>query len=101
MGAGPRSPASKPLPTKPPDDDFPIPPIPPVEPPAYQAAPMPDTERSAPALAAPRGTQIRPDFYSRRFYNGGQGYLPGSTIEGEQEQRQLPVPELNLKMPLQ
>ena len=85
-----------------PEDNFPLPPIPPATPPAFQAAPMPDLDLSAPEQAQRNsGPQLSPDFFDRRAYNGGQGYTPGSTIERQQQQRQLPVPGFNLKMPLQ
>lgn len=85
-----------------PDENFPLPPVPPVKPPAFQAAPVPDLDLSAPAQAERnRGPELSPDLFNQRAYNSGQGYIPGSTIERQQQQRQLPVPGFNLKMPLQ
>jgi len=85
-----------------PDENFPLPPVPPVKPPAFQAAPVPDLDLSAPAQAERNsGPELSPDLFNQRAYNSGQGYIPGSTIERQQQQRQLPVPGFNLKMPLQ
>jgi len=85
-----------------PDENYPIPPVPPASPPAFQAAPVPDLDLSAPAQAQRNsGPQLSPDLFNGPVYNGGQGYTPGSTIERQQQQRQLPVPGFNLKMPLQ
>lgn len=85
-----------------PDEDFPIPPIPPDADNPYLAAPVPDTAFADPAARpGPTGTQISPGFYQPKDYNIGQGYLNGSTIAGQQERRAAPVPSLRLKVPLQ
>ncbi len=73
----------------------------PAQPQLYQAAPVPNTALSAPELAPTPGTRISPRFFNEKAFNGGQGYVPGSTIEGQHAQRQAPVPGLNLNMPLQ
>jgi hypothetical protein len=84
------------------DETLPVPPIPPDVTPPYLAAPVPDTDISAPdqPFAKP-GAQLKPGFYSPKDYNVGEGYMPGSTIQGEQEHRAKPMPSLNLKLPLQ
>jgi hypothetical protein len=98
MGASPRRSA----PILSPDENFPLPPVPPAKPPAFQAAPVPDLDLSAPAQAERNsGPEFSPNLFNQRAYNGGQGYTPGSSIERQQQQRQLPVPGFNLKMPLQ
>jgi len=85
-----------------PEEDFPIPPIPPDADNPYLAAPVPDTAFADPAARpGPTGTQISPGFYQPRDYNIGQGYLSGSTIAGQQERRAAPVPSLRLKVPLE
>lgn len=81
-------------------EDFPAPPVPPSTPPDFQAAPVPDIRQSAPAQSSATGPQLRPDLFNPKGYNNGQGYLPGSTIEGQQSQRQRPVPGLNLRIPV-
>jgi len=87
-------------PPPPTDADIPIPPIPPAHRPSYQSAPMPDQSLSAPTAPEASGPKLRPDLFNQRAYNGGQGYLPGSTIEREQQQRDKPIPGLNFTMPL-
>lgn len=82
------------------DEDIPIPPIPPAHQPSYQSAPMPDQTLSAPTIPEASGPQIRPDLFNQRAYNGGQGYTPGSTIERQQQQRDKPIPGINITMPL-
>jgi hypothetical protein len=63
---------------------------------------VPDLDLSAPAQAERNsGPEFSPNLFNQRAYNGGQGYTPGSSIERQQQQRQLPVPGFNLKMPLQ
>ncbi len=90
----------KPLVLTPPEE-YPMPPVPPRRPGRLQVAPVPDAEVTAPNTASGDGARLRPDFFPQRIYNGGQGYLSGSTIEGQQEQRQKPIPGFNLKVPLQ
>lgn len=101
LGASPYKQTPRPLVIPQYNDTLLSPPVPPPQPPRYQAAPVPNTALSAPQLAPTTGTRISPHFFNQRAFNGGQGYVPGSTIEGQQEQRQLPVPGLNLNMPLQ
>jgi hypothetical protein len=83
-------------------EELPLPPIPPDLGAPYLAAPVPNNGLSAPnPLDARRGPEISPGFYQPKDYNIGQGYLPGSTVQGEQEHRAKPMPSLNLKVPLQ
>ena len=85
-----------------PGEELPIPPVPPDLGTDYLAAPVPNNGISAPRpLDAERGTEISPGFYQPKDYNIGEGYLPGSTVQGEQEHRAKPMPSLRLKMPLQ
>ncbi len=98
-GAGPQRKAGPLVLSTP--DTFPVPPAPPSQAGRLQVAPMPDIDVTAPSSAPSNGPRLRPDFFPQRAYNGGQGYIPGSTIEGQQEQRQKPIPGFNLKMPLQ
>ncbi len=100
LGASPAKRAPAPLLIPEYSDDFAATRAPPPQQSGYQAAPMPNDEVSAPAAAPKTGTRIGPKIFNQRAFNGGQGYVPGSTIEGQQEQRQKPIPGLNLDMPL-
>ena len=85
-----------------PSEDLPLPPIPPDLGANYMAAPVPNSGLSAPSpLDSRNGPELSPGFYQPKDYNIGQGYLPGSTVQGEQEHRAKPMPSLNLKLPLQ
>lgn len=87
-----------------PDEDLPVPPIPPAQKPAYAAAPVPDSGLNTladPGDSSSQGAKISPGFYHPKDYNLGEGYLSGSTVQGEQERRANPLPRLQLKMPLQ
>jgi hypothetical protein len=85
-----------------PQEELPVPPIPPDMGSGYLAAPVPNTGMSAPAQPGARpGAEFSPGFYQPRDYNIGEGYLPGSTVQGEQEHRAKPMPSLNLKVPLE
>ena len=97
--AAPRT--SIPLEVSPPEE-LPVPPIPPDQESPYLAAPMPNSSIAAPqALNRNIGPELSPGFYQPKDYNLGQGYLPGSTVQGEQEHRAKPMPSLNLKVPLE
>jgi hypothetical protein len=90
-------PAAEPLPLP-----LPIPPIPPLIAPSSQPAPVPDQDVAPPHPGDdPKGATIGPDLFQpqARFY--GNGYEPGSTVQGEQERRLRPTPGFYLKMPLQ
>jgi len=83
-------------------DELPIPPIPPSSDQLFLAAPVPNSSLTAPTgPARPQGPELSPGFYQPKDYNIGQGYLPGSTVQGEQEHRAKPMPSLRLKVPLQ
>jgi hypothetical protein len=87
-----------------PEDELPVPPIPPATETPYLAAPMPDTALGAPPdplESKDQGARLSPGFYHPKDYNIGEGYLNGSTVQGEQERRAQPVPRLQFKMPLQ
>jgi hypothetical protein len=85
-----------------PGEELPIPPIPPDLGTTYLAAPVPNSGIRAPALPDARpGPELSPGFYQPKDYNIGEGYLPGSTVQGEQEHRAKPMPSLKLKVPLQ
>ena len=83
-------------------EDLPLPPIPPDQGSGYLAAPVPNNGVSAPTpFDATNGPEISPGFYQPKDYNIGQGYLEGSTVQGEQEHRAKPMPSLKLKVPLE
>jgi hypothetical protein len=85
-----------------PGEELPVPPIPPDLGTGYLAAPVPNNGINAPGpLNARQGPEISPGFYQPKDYNIGEGYLPGSTVQGEQEHRAKPMPSLRLKVPLQ
>ena len=85
-----------------PAEELPVPPVPPEVGTDYRAAPVPNFGMRAPGAARHEaGTEISPGFYQPKDYNIGEGYLPGSTVQGEQEHRAKPMPSLRLKVPLQ
>ena len=79
--------------------DFPLPPIPPDEPPAESAAPTPGSAAAPPESAA-NGPQVSPGIFSQGQPSGGNGYLSGSTSQSE-FQRRTPAAGFKLNVPLQ
>jgi hypothetical protein len=94
--------APAPLPSA--DDALPIPepPIPPSQPPAFTAAPVPGG--SSDGYAAPSvtraGARVSPDVFSPQSYGEGNGYLAGSTVQSDQD-RHRPPAGFRLNVPLQ
>jgi len=85
-----------------PQDDWPVPPVPPATPPPYTAAPVPNLDAYAPApTPESNDPQFSPQFFHQKDYYTGQGYTPGSSIYGEQVRKQGPMGGINLKVPLQ
>ena len=79
--------------------DFPLPPIPPDEPPAESAAPVPGSA-AAPNQEATTGPQVSPGIFSQGLYGTSNGYLSGSTSETEFQRRNPPA-GFKLNVPLQ
>ena len=83
-------------------EELPLPPVPPDQDGGYLAAPVPNNGVSGPGSVDGRnGPELSPGFYQPKDYNIGQGYLPGSTVQGEQEHRAKPMPSLKLTVPLE
>lgn len=64
-------------------------------------APVPDPDVRAVPSPSESGTRVSPGLFSPRDFNSGQGYLSGSTNQGEQLHKLQPTPGVNLKVPLQ
>ena len=79
--------------------DLPVPPIPPAQP-QYRDAPLP-SDVPAPGQAASSGVTVSPDMFQPKDFNLGQGYMDGSTVQGEQRRHIAPTPGVNLSVPLQ
>jgi hypothetical protein len=84
-----------------PEEDFPVPPIPPDLPPSFRDAPVPDNEAAGPTQAPQSGARLDPKLFNPKDYNIGQGYTPGSTVQSEQRRRAPPTPGFDLRVPLQ
>ncbi len=66
------------------------------------AAPVPDTEQYAPVLRqlGPRQPEFAPSLFRPRTAFHGEGYVPGSTVQGSQERRLSPAAGVNVSVPL-
>ena len=86
----PRSPAL-PLPPKPPSVASPS---------AFQPAPLPNRELSAPfAKLDDTSTSLAPTLFTNKDSYRGDGFIKGSTAQSEQERRVRPTPGFSLVMP--
>ena len=80
---------------------LPLPPVPPANKPAYEAAPMPNSAAQAPEVAAPQGIEVVPRLYHRRETQTGSGYTRGSEFrERDSESFGRVGPGINLRVPL-
>jgi hypothetical protein len=69
----------------------------------FSPAPVPDQTIEAPNQHAfgGRRTELMPELFRQRKTYQGDGYTPGSTVQGEQQKRQKPLPGFNLSVPLE
>jgi hypothetical protein len=69
----------------------------------FLPAPVPNPDLASPPAASGRGAgpSVAPSFFHPEATYQGEGYLRGSTYEGDQERRLRPSPGLNLTLPIQ
>jgi hypothetical protein len=80
--------------------DLPEPPLPPAEP-QFGDAPLPGDVPAPGQVTGNTGVTVSPNLFKPKDYNLGQGYVNGSTVQGEQRRRFAPTPGINLNVPLQ
>lgn len=69
--------------------------------PEYLAAPTPNADLSAPRDGGAARPGLQPSMYPQRDLNSGDGYTPGSIAPNlQQNTRRIPIPGINLKLPL-
>jgi hypothetical protein len=85
------------------DQDLPEPPIPPADAPVYSEAPMPNAANTwAPAPTNKTGPQLAPGLFGENSRSQqSSGYLDGSTMTPERDDRSPPPAGFRLNMPLQ
>jgi hypothetical protein len=69
----------------------------------YTAAPVPNSDFTIPFVKDPRQSQaqLAPGLFAPPATGyRGEGYVPGSSAEGEQQRKLKPAPGINLKVPL-
>jgi hypothetical protein len=87
---------------------LPVPPAPPGHIPPkpiisgqYQPAPVPNPDLFPPrGQAAQSGAQLTPGLFLPKDRFAGDGYIPGTTVQSEQERRLKPGAGFNLSLPL-
>ena len=69
----------------------------------FAPAPLPDTEATAPILRplGPAQAKFSPGLFNPGRSTRGDGYMPGSTVEGSEQKRFHPAPGFNMSVPLQ
>jgi len=79
---------------------LPEPPIPPDQPPADQAAPVPNPDAHAPVAPGPAGTRVRPEMFRKGTYDPSLGYATGSRYQDNEERKLIQTPGMRLLMPI-
>ena len=86
---------------------LPVPPTPPAQVPhtsfapgQFQPAPVPNPDLLPPQGSAQSGPQFTPGLFMPKDRFAGDGYIPGTTVQSEQERRQKPGAGFNLNVPL-
>ncbi len=73
----------------------------PIVPGQYQPAPVPNPNIfPPPGQAAQAGPQLSPGLFMPKDRFAGDGYIPGTTVQSEQERRLKPGAGFNLSLPL-
>ena len=79
---------------------IPLPPPLPTDPPADQAAPMPNNNVAAPSAPVNDGDRFALRIYPMNDYNTGDGFIPGSAYEPPEERKPLQPPGFMVTVPL-
>jgi hypothetical protein len=87
----------------PPEEELPVPPIPPDSPPDDVAAPVPNVDLYAPTGPVQEGTTVRGTLNERSPTLPGGDPIPGTLYRYDQEQKRqyIPNPGIQLVVPLQ
>lgn len=83
-----------------PDNDLPVPPIPPTQGPADIAAPVPDSDARGPLTLASEEARFKLQLYRVRRPDGSVGFLPGSRYETTEERKAIQTPGISFIVPL-
>ena len=69
----------------------------------FTPAPLPASDAPAPLQreAGPAQAKFTPGLFNPNQRTRGDGYVPGSTVEGNQQRRFHPTPGINMSVPLQ
>ena len=81
-------------------EGLPIPPIPPVNPPADEAAPVPNVDVHPPTIQSSEGPSVDVRLYRARSYDASQGFAPGSRYQSTEDRKPIQTPGISVSVPL-
>ena len=81
-------------------ETLPVPPVPPVHPPAADSAPVPDANAQAPLSATSDAPTFDVRFYRARPYDPGLGFAPGSRYQTTEDRKPIQTPGFSISVPL-
>jgi hypothetical protein len=85
----------------PPPLPLPLPPPLPTDPPADEAAPMPDEALRSPGRTVRDATGFALRMYPMQDLGTGEGFIPGSAYQSPEQRKPMQTPGFMVTMPLQ
>lgn len=83
------------------DELLPEPPIPPMDAPISQAAPLPNFDLEAPVSLGTRTAKVSLEWYRINRFDTSKGFAPGSRYQTNDERRPMQTPGLSVRVPLE
>jgi len=79
---------------------LPVPPLPLAEPPADEAAPVPNLELHAPDAAVSQHAALSLQVFRMKDYATGLGFVPGSAYASPEDRKRLQTPGFIVSLPV-
>ena len=79
---------------------LPVPPVPPANPPADEAAPVPNADAHPPAVRLTEGLSVNVRLYRAKSYDPSLGFAPGSRYQSTEDRKPIQTPGLSVSVPL-
>jgi hypothetical protein len=81
-------------------ETLPVPPVPPDHLPLAEAAPVPNVDAQAPAVATSEKPSIDVMLYRARTYDSSAGFAPGSRFQDSEDRKPIQTPGISIRVPL-
>jgi hypothetical protein len=81
-------------------DDLPVPPIPPLNAPLAEIAPVPNADARAPVAPEAESATVDVKLYRARLYDPSLGFAPGSRYQTAEDRKPIQTPGFSISVPL-